>query len=60
MDVNSNLTYGMKEYPTRFIFVRSDGKINRDSKRSEQQRAQIDSELTVLQETVGMPYYRDA
>jgi hypothetical protein len=35
MSVESNLTYGQKEYPMRFIFIRSDGKIKRDRNRRE-------------------------
>ena len=52
LEVKSSLTYGQKEYPMRFIFVRSvrkahqrqrlmDGKIKRDRNRREKQRAKI-------------------
>jgi transposase len=60
MDVKSNLTYGIKEYPMRFIFVKSDGKIKRDRNRREKQIAKIETEIKNIQEKVGMPYYRDA
>jgi len=60
MSVESNLTYGQKEYPMRFIFVRSDGKIKRDRNRREKQIAKIETEIRNIQKKVGMPYYRDA
>ncbi len=59
LEVKSSLTYGQKEYPMRFIFVRSDGKIKRDRNRREKQRAKIENDIQHLQEKVGMPYYRD-
>jgi len=60
MDVEGSLTYGIKEYPMRFIFIKSDGKIKRDRNRREKQIAKIESEIKNIQEKVGMPYYRDA
>ncbi len=59
LEVESSLTYGQREYPMRFIFVRSDGKLKRDSNRREKHRAKLEVELTVLSEKVGMPYYRN-
>jgi len=59
MDVEGSMTYGIKEYPMRFIFVRSDGKIKRDRNRREKQIAKIETEIQDIQEKVGMPYYRD-
>jgi len=59
LEVKNSLTYGIKEYPMRFIFVKSDGKIKRDRKRKEKQRAKIETELQNIQEKVGMPYYRE-
>jgi transposase len=60
MDVENILTYGIKKYPMRFIFVRSDGKIKRDRNRREKQIKKIEAEINILKEKVGMPYYRDA
>jgi len=60
LSVESSLTYGNKEYPMRFIFVRSDGKVKRDRNRREKQIAKIETEINILKEKVGMPYYRDA
>jgi len=59
MSVESSLTYGNKEYPLRFIFVKSDGKSKRDRNRREKQIAQSETEIFTIQEKVGMPYYRD-
>lgn len=59
LDVESSLTYGQKDYPLRLIFVRSDGKLKRDSHRREKHRAKMEAELILLKENVGMPYYRD-
>ncbi len=59
LEVESSLTYGQKEYPMRFLFVRSDGKLKRDRKRREKHRAKLETELTLLKEKVGKPYYRD-
>lgn len=59
LEVGSSLTYGQREYPMRFLFVRSDGKLKRDRKRREKHRAKMEAELTLLKEKVGMPYHRD-
>ena len=59
LEVESSLTYGQREYPMRFLFVRSDGKIKRDRKRRQKHIAKIETEINLLKEKVGMPYYRN-
>ncbi len=59
LEVESNLTYGQREYPMRFLFVRSDGKLKRDRKRRQKHRAKLETEIILLKEKVGMPYYRN-
>jgi len=59
LEVESSLSYGKKEYPMRFIFVRSDGKIKRDRNRRQKHIAKIEDEINLLKEKAGMPYYRD-
>ena len=59
VEVGSSLPYGQREYPMRFLFVRSDGKLKRDRKRREKHRAKTETELTLLKEKAGMPYHRD-
>lgn len=59
LEVEGSLTYGQREYPMRFIFVRSDGKLKRDRNRREKHMAKIEAEVNLLKEKVGMPYYRN-
>lgn len=59
VEVKSSLTYGQKEYPMRFIFIRSDGKVKRDKNRRERHIARIKAEVDLLKEKAGKPYCRD-
>ncbi len=59
VEVKSSLTYGQKEYPMRFIFIRSDGKVKRDKNRRERHIARIKASLDLLKEKAGKPYCRD-
>jgi len=59
LEVEGSLPYGQKEYPMRFLFIRSDGKLKRDRKRREKHVAKLEAELAFLREKVGKPYYRE-
>lgn len=56
-EIGHRVSYGGKSFPTRIIFILSDGKLKRDKKSHEKKLSRIEGGLKDIQSKIGKPHY---